>query len=183
MADDDHRQDDELIVKAYHGDQHAFGVLYERYLNRVFRYIYFRVADSIEAEDLTETVFIKAWEALGSVRIEEFNFKAWVYRIAHNVVIDRYRTNRADVPLDDIGHLHDVTHNPEYAYRIQEESSQLAKEISKLDPVMQDVIIYRFILGLSHAETAEIMEKSEVNIRVIQYRALQKLKEKLDWEP
>lgn len=176
--------DDELIARAYYGDREAFGNLYERYLKPIYRYIYFRVGNVHEAEDLTDTVFIKAWESLPGVRLENLKFQAWLYRIAHNLVIDRYRTLHPDSSIENLNQVHVEKdgHNPEAAFDNSEQTRVLAQKIAKLDPTLQEVLICRFILGYSHSETAEIMERSIVYIRVLQHRALQKLKELLDEE-
>jgi len=94
--------DAELIVRAVQGDADAFGDLYERYLDQIYRYVYYRVANSLEAEDLTETVFLKAWESLPGMRtnVKSMNFQAWLYRIAHNLVVDRYRMQVINVRRD-----------------------------------------------------------------------------------
>jgi len=174
--------DAELIVRAYNGDKDAFGDLYERYLRQIYRYVYYRVADSVDAEDLTEAVFIKAWEAFPRIRLGGFNFKSWIYRIAHNEVIDRYRTHRKTNSIDEAAEIRDPSGNPEAVYQDQEASVLLAKAISSLDDSYQEVLIYRFIQGYSHQETAELMGRSVVHVRVLQHRALLKLKERLDKE-
>src|ERR1043165_3026034 len=89
------QEDAALIKQAVDGDSEAFGVLYVRYMDAIFRYIYYRVGQDIEAEDLTEEVFIRAWEALPSYQIGQFPFTSWLYRIAHNLVIDHPRKRKA----------------------------------------------------------------------------------------
>ena len=88
------RTDQELLGRALDGDTEAFGDLYERYLDEIQRFVFYRVADRFEAEDLTEVVFIKAWEALPRFESSNVNLRAWLYRIAHNTIIDHYRTRR-----------------------------------------------------------------------------------------
>lgn len=168
--------ENDLVVRSYHGDKEAFGKLYEKYLVDIYRYIYYRLANEFDAEDLTETVFLHAWEALPRVDLEKLRFKPWIYKIAHNKVIDEYRTAHPTVSLEDQILQSDRQADPEDHYEINEFNGSLTKAISHLDPLMQDVIIYRFILGLSHEETAEIMNRSIVNIRVLQFRALSKLR-------
>src|SRR5512135_1339680 len=98
---------DDLIARARRGDVQAFGELYEHSLDAIYRYIFYRVGEVAEAEDLTETVFLKAWEALDRYEVRDVPFTAWLYRIAHNVIIDRHRTHKTDVSLDAILPLHD----------------------------------------------------------------------------
>ncbi len=169
--------ENDLIERAFSGDRDAFGELYQRYLEQIYRYIYYRLGDVYEAEDLTETVFVKAWEAIPRTQKKGLKFKAWIYRIARNGVIDRYRTQHQSVSLDEATSRTDDEVSPEIVYQNNETVKSLLKNVKRLDPDYQDVILYRFIMGLSHAETAEIMNRSEIYIRVLQYRALKKLKE------
>jgi RNA polymerase sigma-70 factor (ECF subfamily) len=182
MAPDNHSPDDELIVRAYYGDREAFGDLYERYQNLIYRYIYFRIADPDEAEDMSEVVFQKAWEALSGIRLEGFHFKAWIYRIAHNLVIDQYRTHKSEISLEQLSAMQDANQDPENSQDESEWVKELKVSILGLEPIFQEVIIYRFILGYSHADTAEIMGKSVVYVRVLQHRALLKLRDRVKKE-
>ena len=171
----------ELLRRAMHGDGEAFGDIYALYLEPVYRYVFYRIGDELEAEDLTEIVFLKAWEALPSIRLDGFNFRAWIYRIAHNSVIDRHRTNHPTVPIGEIDDLPQAQYfeTPESSYQRVETEQQLKDVIDQLEPNLQNVILFRFILGFSHSETAELMNLTEVYIRVLQHRALKKIKELL----
>jgi RNA polymerase sigma-70 factor (ECF subfamily) len=173
---DSSESDAELVADALQGDAGAFGVLYDRYLHPLFRYIYYRVANYLEAEDLTELVFLKAWEGLGTLNLEGLNFRAWLYRIAHNAVIDHHRTRKPEVSIDQISSLHHNNPSPEQGVLARFEARQLAKAISQLNEDQQQVIACRFILGISHAETADIMDLKEGHVRVLQYQALKQLK-------
>lgn len=178
MTDHHERETDiELVMRSQRGDTEAFGTLYERYLNEIYRYIYYRVGSGNDAEDITETVFIQAWEALTAVPLEGFKFKPWIYRIAHNKVIDQYRTSHPVTSIEEQDAKPDDDADPEVSYQINEETKGLAKAISTLEPNLQDVLIYRFILGYSHEVTAEIMSLSAVHVRVLQHRAIGKLRE------
>jgi RNA polymerase sigma-70 factor (ECF subfamily) len=172
--------DAELVARALNGDAAAFGDLYDRYLNPLYRYVYYRVADRHEAEDLTETVFLKAWEALKRMDPDRLNFQAWVYRIAHNTVVDHFRRRKPEVPLEHINNLHHQGPTPEQEAQVKLEEVRLARAISKLNPDQQQVIACRFIAGISHSETAEVMNLREGHVRVLQHRALKRLRELLD---
>jgi len=169
--------DSDLLHRAIQGDTNAYGNLYERYLDEVYRYVYYRVADQHTAEDLTEIAFVKAWEALPRLKSLPQNVRAWIYRIAHNTVIDHYRTRKTSFPLEQAENLADEVPQPETALQSLEEKQQLALAIKQLKPQFQQVLVCRFINGLSHAETARIMGLSKNHVRVIQYRALQKIRE------
>src|SRR5437870_5432603 len=89
-----------LVRLAVDGDSEAFGALYVRHMDVIYRYIYFRISDEVEAEDLTEEVFIRAWEALPSYKPGEFPFTSWLYRIAHNLIIDYHRKRKPQILPD-----------------------------------------------------------------------------------
>jgi RNA polymerase sigma-70 factor, ECF subfamily len=172
----------DLVERAIHGDKGAFGTLYERHLDAIYRYVYFRVGSPADAEDLTEDVFVRAWEAVGSFEYGgEGSFVSWLYRIAHNLVIDHYRKRQPQswsseqLALEEarIPAVEDVAH-------YNQDVSRLAHAIRQLEEVEQQVILLRFIEGLSHGKVAEIIGKSEGASRVIQHRALINLKALLD---
>jgi RNA polymerase sigma-70 factor, ECF subfamily len=165
-----------LVARAVAGDRQAFGDLYECHLDAIYRYIYYRVGDTHEAEDLTETVFVKAWEALDRYRAGEVPFAAWLYRIAHNQVVDRHRTARPTAELPDQHPDPGLGANPEAQAAQNEMSRVLAAALAQLDPLGQQVLTLRFINGLSHAETAQIVERPEGTVRVLQHRALAQLR-------
>ena len=170
--------DDELLARAVKGDKNAYGMLYERYLTPIYRYCFFRVSSPFEAEDLTELTFLKAWESLRRFsrnHREVRSFRAWIYRIAHNVVIDHHRTHKVSEPIEHHGVAVDTKPNPEAALQARETGNALTNAISSLEPTYQQVIVCRFINQLSHAETAEVLGLSENNIRIMQFRALKKL--------
>lgn len=170
----------ELVARAVKGDQEAFGDLYEEYLDPIFRYIYYKVSNTSEAEDLTEAVFLKAWEAIGAYRLGDIPFKAWLYRIAHNVVVDHYRTRKNVAPIENYLWLSDDGKSPEEAAIWQERVTLLIKAMSQLDESYQQVLSLRFVSELSHAETASVMNRSEGAVRVLQHRALNALRECLN---
>lgn len=166
-----------LVERAINNDTEAFGELYMRHLDAIYRYIYFRVDDARDAEDLTEQVFLKAWEALPGYERQGYPFTSWLYRIAHNAVIDHYRRKKPTVSMSPLPELELNTSQPNTLDQVieAEEASMLAEAITLLPEEQQQVIILRFIEGLRHAEIAEIMDKSKGACRTIQYRALNAL--------
>lgn len=166
----------QLLELASQGNKQAFGALYQVYFGEIYRYIYYRVYNHEEAEDLTEMVFLKTWEVLqqnqGNHKIE--NIRAWFYRAAHNRVIDHHRTKKDEQPIE----YSIKADQPSLEAMIskEEESEYLAKLLKQLNPIQQQVIILRFINQMSHAETAEVLNKNEAHVRVLQYRALKKLR-------
>ena len=168
-----------LLALAASGDRHAFGEFYELHLNEIYRYVLFRVNDQNEAEDLTAKVFLEAWESLTGVRRKQQidNIRAWIYRIAHNKVIDFHRTKKPQESIDDNStkKLQGVWLESELDDLFT--SRELAEGVRQLPANYQEVIILRFINQMSHAEVAEIMNITESHVRVLQYRALQQMRE------
>jgi RNA polymerase sigma-70 factor (ECF subfamily) len=168
----------ELICRAVDGDAEAFGDLYVHYLDDIYRYIFYRVRDEKRAEDLTERVFMSAWEAIEGYQPRGYPFSSWLYRIAHNAVVDYYRADRDEKPLDAMAFtLADESLGPEESLIKKREVSQLVEAIAQLSEEKQRLIILRFVEGLSHAQVAQILGKSEGACRVIQHRALGTLNE------
>lgn len=165
----------ELVERALNGDAEAFGDLYELYLDEIYRYIYYRVAEPAEAEDLTEMVFLKAWEALPESSEPMDDIRAWLYRVAHNLVVDQHRTRKPTVPLEEsLDHGDHAT--PERAALTLDASRELALKVAQLKPILQQVLLCRFVSEMSHAETARTMGLREGHVRVLQYRALKEIR-------
>ncbi len=152
------------------GDAEAFAALYERYVDRLYRYIYYRVGNRTEAEDLTEQVFLKAWEAIRRYEERGVPFGAWLFRLAHNLVIDHYRTTRPTQSLEATGGP--TPADPDRLLSLRLELADLQQALARLPEEQQAVIILRFLEGLSHQEVARLLGKSEGAVRVIQHRAL-----------
>lgn len=171
---------DELIDKAIGGDSNAFGRLYDMNIDRVYRHIYYRVSNTADAEDLTQQVFIKAWQAIGRYKKTASPFLAWLIKISHNLVIDFYRAKKPETNID----FDSVATKPETdpAHLAEAHSSQqeIRQAINKLHGDQQQVILMRFIEDFSYAEIATALGKSEGAIRVILHRGLAKLKTILD---
>lgn len=165
-----------LVAQAIAGDRDAFGDLYERHVDAIYRYIFYRVGDAGGAEDLTQTVFLKAWEALDRYQPRGIRFTSWLYTIAHNVLVDCHRTRKTTDPLDDDFCRPSRARKPEDQVSEREQSTILADALARLESLHQEVLTLRFINGLSHAETAKIMGRSEGALRVLQYRALAALR-------
>jgi RNA polymerase sigma-70 factor (ECF subfamily) len=172
--------DEQLIALAQQGDMAAFGTLYERHLDVVFRYLYNRVANRHEAEDLTEQVFLRAWDALPDYTVRTTPFIAWLYRIARNLAVDHHRSpqSRLTDPEDIATHATIPDELPAVEHQVERLESDLtiSAAMSRLEPIQQDVLTLRFWMGYSHRETAEALGRTEGAVRVIQHRALHLLK-------
>ena len=173
-----HHDEDQLIEKAISGDKEAFGYLYDHYFIQINKYLLVRTDTQEDAEDMTEKVFMKAWEHLPNFggKKKEYNFRAWLFRIAHNTLIDHYRTRKQLIPLESVSQTGTAAGEPGGITIKNEDSRRIIQAIKRLDDTSQKVIVSRFISDLSHKETALSMGISENNVRVIQYRALKKIR-------
>jgi RNA polymerase sigma-70 factor (ECF subfamily) len=162
-------------------DPHAFGELYDRFIERVYRYLYFRTGSHPEAEDLTEQVFLKAWEAIGRYRWQGRPFLAWLYRLAHNAHIDHLRAQRPTTSLNNDSHPIDVA-SPAAAVELARalDADVLASALCELTVEQQQVIVMKFIEGLDNEQIAHTMDKREGAIRALQMRALMSLRRVLE---
>lgn len=165
-----------LIRFSQHGDRDAFACLYATYLDRIHRYVYFRVADADVAEDITSLVFLRVWENLATFQNGRFPFAAWLYRIAHNAVIDHYRSRKHVISLEEA--------NPvelNYADEVDEKldlkicSKELREALQELTGTQQEVLILRFIFGWTTLEIARRLDKHEGAVRALQMRGLKRL--------
>ncbi|MFZ5559894.1 MAG: RNA polymerase sigma factor [Patescibacteria group bacterium] len=170
-----------IVKKAKRGDEKAFSYLYEYYISPIFRFIYFRIKSYEEAEDLTQAVFLKAWNALPNYQQKKNPFSSWLYTIARNTIID-YWKKRKEWKISDLARdtIKD-SRRPIYDLIEEEEDFRVVKEaISLLSEDQQEVIILKFIEELSNKEIAKIMNKKEDAIRQLQSRAIKSLKEYLN---
>ena len=168
-----------LIEKAISGNKQSFGRLYDKYYQNILGYLFIRLNNKEDAEDMTEVVFLKVWDHIPEFgkRNRGKNFRAWLYRIAHNTVVDHYRTRKNTESLD--FEQRSLEPQPETLLIKSEEKGKIVHAIQQLDRSAQNVIACRFFGGLSSKETALSMKLSENNVRVIQYRALKKIRELL----
>ena len=161
-----------LVERAVSGDADAFGELYLLHLDTIYRYIHYRVGNASDAEDLTEKVFLNAWKALPGYKRQRGSFTSWLYRIAHNVVIDYRRRQKPTIPIQPQVDWKSEQPTPLEQVIEAEEAAALATAIAQLPEDQQQVIVLRFIEGLKHTEVARILGKSEGACRIIQYRAI-----------
>lgn len=172
----------ELVLLAKAGDADAFGHLYETYLDRIYRYIYFRVTDEQTAEDLISQVFTKAWENLDRYQPSGRPFIAWLYTIAHNTVIDHYRTRKDTVAIENTVSLASDAPSPHEQVELHFEADNLRAALQTLTPEQQQVVVLKFIAGMSTDEIANQLHKSAGAVRALQMRALQALAKQMEKE-
>ena len=169
-----------LVGRAVTRDQGAFAELYNLYLDRIYRYVYYRTGDRHDAEDLTEQVFLQAWAAIERFRWQGKPFVAWLYTVAHNVVIDWRRRAVSSESLNDTDNPIEVESiSAAQAMSQWIDADLLAKAVKRLTPEQQQVIILKFLDGFDTATIARVMDKREGTIRALQLRALQSLRREL----
>ena len=172
-----HEEETELIVSATEGDREAFGVLYDRYYNRVFHHLSFLVNNHHSAEDLTTQTFLKALEAIHKYEIRGVPFLAWLLRIAYNLSINHQRNRSNGTDRLPRAELPDSRRCPEALAETNEEYQRLQEMIEGLKKDQRMVIVMHFFNGLSYGEIAEELKKSTGAVRIIQFRAILALRE------
>ncbi len=173
---------EELVLLCQKGDLDAFAPLYDIFVDAIYRYVFYRV-NSADAEDLVETVFLKVWEKLHQYKQKKNrSFSSWIFRIAHNLVVDHYRSSKEkhveelSVQIPDLNRQH----NPIRVTQGILDNDSLKKAIAKIKKQYRDIVVYKFINELSNKEIAEILGKSEGSLRILQFRALKALKRELE---
>lgn len=164
-----------LVQQAKSGNSEAFAQLYEAYVERVYRYIYFRTSEDAATEDLVSQVFLKAWENLGRYKVGGSPFIAWLYTIARNLVIDHYRAKKDVLPLEEAVALPSDREGPDEEAQVHFDLQAMRDALQFLTGDQQQVLILKFIAGLPNENIAKIMNKREGTIRGLQMRALQTL--------
>lgn len=172
----DRKREQTLIRAAQRGDRNAFAELYRTHVDRIYRYIYYRVESQATAEDLTGEVFLRMLESLPGYQDRSVPLLVWLYRIAHARVIDHYRRSKRsskNEPIDDLDlHTDDDMDAPMLA---NFKSEQLHKAMQTLTDGQRQVIILRFIEGHNLERTAQLLAKTVDAVKAMQYRALQAL--------
>jgi len=169
-------KDSELISRVKEGEIEAFGELYERYIDLIYRYIRCRVSDVGAAEDLAEVVFLKAFEALDRYQERGWPFSAFLYQIARNQLADHFRRRRDEIPLEDVHHLEAPGKDLDYSVMVEERIQVLQDALEKLPEDYQEVIRLRLLLDVPTEEVAVYLKRSEGAIRVLLHRALKTLR-------
>ena len=171
-----------LVQRAIGHDAEAFGRLYDMHVDRVYRHIYYRVGNETDAEDLTQQVFLKAWQAIHRYKKTASPFIAWLMTISHNVIVDFYRTKKDRAYLEAEVLASDSASSPERSTEASFEQQRLRRAILQLGGDEQRVVMLRFMEGFEFAEIASLLKKKEGNVRVILHRALVKLHNILEKE-
>lgn len=174
--------DDIELVELAKNDQEAFGALYERYVTKIYNYVYYRTGNHHDAEDLTAMVFYRALGHIENYTERGIPFQAWLYRIAHNLVANwhRDRGRRKIIPLDEYVGPGPQFEAPDQYAENEEERTLLLESIRQLPPERQQLIILKFIEKMPNAEIGQIMGRTEGAIKSLYHRTLSALREELD---
>ncbi len=174
-------KEEEVLSLASRGDRDAFGLLYERYMDRIFNYVYYRTGNLHDAEDLTARVFQRAMNHIHNYTDRGVPFSAWLYRIAHNLVANwhRDRSRRQEIPLEDLPVLPARGDHPERNLVRSQEQETLLRLIRRLPPERQNLLILKFVENLSNAEIGAIMGRSEGAVKSLYHRTLLALRDQL----
>ena len=172
-------QDEESLVRrAQHCDQEAFAQLYEEHFDKIYRYVTLKIGNETEAEDMTQQVFLNALQSISSFKWKGVPFSAWLFRIAHNQVVDYFRSKkRTVVPLDES--LVSSSDNPQSATERKLDIEQLILATKQLTEAQREVISLRFAGELSIAQVAKAMGKSQGAVKALQHSAIVALRKTL----
>ena len=169
------------LVKRAKKDPAAFGYLYERYVTKIYNYVYYRVGNHHDAEDLTSRVFHRALTHIKDYADRGVPFSAWLYRIAHNLVANWHRDHarRQNLALEDVTLVGDALEMPEWVTETNEERRRLLKAIRHLPEERQELLILKFVEQLSNAEVGHVMGRTEGAIKSLYHRTLLSLRDEL----
>jgi len=167
-------QDEQSLVRRAQQDKEAFVELYEAYFDKIYRYIVLKIGDRTEAEDMTQQVFLKALKFLPSYKWKDVPFSAWLYRIAHNQVVDHFRQSARQQSCELTEEItpDDPDENPQNQTELKVDIQNLVKAARQLTKAQQEVIALRFSSDLPVAEVARLMGRSEGAVKALQHSAV-----------
>ncbi len=173
-------QDDTQLINAYQtGDTEAFGLLYDRYVEKIYRFIYYKTFDTATAEDLTSSTFFKALNKIGTLDLARGNFSAWLYSIARNTVTDHYRSHHFAASMgEDVFNLTEANRTPETldAHRAL---ATVTEYLKTLTPAQREIVTLRLWEERSYQEIAAIVGGTESSVKMAFSRTIRKLREDL----
>ena len=175
-------EEQDILLRSSQGDLEAFGVLYAKYVERIFNYVYYRTGNTHDAEDLTARVFYRALHHIHTYTDRGLPFSAWLYRIAHNLVANwhRDRSRHQEIPLSEAPTIHYKGALPEVTMMQDQEQDALLKLIRHLPSERQHLLILKFVDHLSNAEIGATMGRSEGAVKSLYHRTLLVLRDELE---
>ncbi len=168
----------EIIKKCQDGEMENFTFLYDAYIDKIYRFIYYKTSHREIAEDLTSKTFFKAIKNIRSLKADELYFSAWIFTIARNTVVDYYRSKKSDIDINDLWDLGDES---DILLDIDNKNKviEVKKYLSSLKKKQREIMILRIWQEMPYKEIAEIMDESEANCKMIFSRTISKLRSEL----
>lgn len=179
MKDKEELKIERKIIEKAKYDMESFGILYDMYVDDVFRFVYFKISNKEEAEDITAKTFEKALKAIKRFKWKGYSFKTWLFVIAKNIVIDTFKSNKFSLSIEQLNFdIKDEENNSvEEILEIDLKRKELLKALSKLSDEYREIIVLRYIEELSIKEVMQISGKTMDSVKSLTKRALSKLKE------
>ena len=174
-----HNEVSDLVLRAQEGDQSSFALLYERFFDQIFRYVSFKTGSPTEAEDITGEVFVRMIESIHRFKWQGHPFSSWLFRIAHNLIVDYFRKKgkKALVPLEGTAdNLQSAHVDVDRRIDLELAMDEIRRAMEGLTDLQREVISMRFAGGLSVAETARAIGKKDNAIKALQHAGLKKLR-------
>ena len=178
MTDYSQEPEESLVRRAIQQDKAAFAGLYDKYVDKVYRHVYYRTFTKADADDITQEVFIKAWKAIAKFKQTGSPFGAWLIAIARNAIADHYKVKKKTVSLENIEIAsRNPEANPEAMIEISLNNDRIKTAVLKLKGDKRKIILLRLLEGWRYREISGLLNKSEGAIRVMQFRALVELRQ------
>lgn len=168
----------QIIEKCQNGDTEKFGLIYDKYVKKIYNFIYYKTFHKETAEDILSQVFFKALNKINSYNPNSGSFSSWIYKIARNQIIDHYRTKKNNINIEDVWNIEDgsnISLDAENKIKLE----QVKKYLSKYSAEQRDIIILKLWEEMSYKEIAEIMGKSEAGCKMMFSRAINKLRQEM----
>jgi RNA polymerase sigma-70 factor (ECF subfamily) len=172
---------EEKLIERAQNDPEAFGVLYKKYVDQIYQYVFYRTGNRSDAEDLTARTFYKALANLKRYQYRGLPFSAWLYRIAHNLVANwhRDRKRRAGIPLDDLAMVSRERESAEALVESNERVEVLREAILGLPPERQELLVLKYTTEMTNSEIGKVMGRSEGAVKALYHRTLTALRKEL----
>lgn len=154
----------------------GFAKIYDTYVAHVYRFIYFKVGREQDAQDLTSEVFLKLWATIRGRADEIKNIRAFVYQIARNIVVDFYRKNKNDIPIEEVSEMDFASEAPIALLSKTDDLQTTLQALRQLKEEYKEIIVMRYLDELSYSEISDATGKSAISVRVTAHRALSALK-------
>lgn len=171
--------DEEALIKQALTDQQAFGQLYRQYVDRVYRYLYSRIGNQADAEDITAQVFLEVWKDLRRYR-SSTSFSAWLFTIVRRRCVDFYRRNKKDFSLEQKGEIPFPASDLLTSLINDEQLKKLTRLISSLQDDDRELIYLRYSAGLQFSEISKLLGKKESTVKMAVYRLVDQLKKGME---